>query len=97
MLLNNGLGVDLGEVTASSTSHRGLNCEELADAALTQIIHIGDNVPKPLRDQAIAYQNRVRQVIVNHLRQAVKSDRTTLINELHKSGFNEAAEVIRRL
>ena len=97
MLAGNGLGMDLGSVKVSSTSHRGLDCEELADAAVAQIIHIGDNVPKPLRDQAIAYQNRVRQVIVNHLKQAVKSDRTTLTNELHKSGFNEAAEVIRRL
>jgi|TARA_R100000995_G_scaffold67768_1_gene36404 hypothetical protein len=97
MLASSEIGVEVGSVVAKATSGRGLSCEELAEAAVAQILHIGDTVPQPLRDQAIAYRARVKKVIYNHLLQAVKSDRTTLSNTLHNAGFSDAAYIIGRL
>ena len=91
------LNGSVGNVTVNTTSNRGLTPEELTEMAVANIIHVGKDAPKPLQDQAMAYQKRIKQVILHYLKQAVKSDRTTLVNKLHNAGHTDAAEIIRRL
>jgi len=37
------------------------------------------------------------KLIAYYMREAIKSDRTTLINELNRQGHGDMAEIIRRL
>ena len=80
MMLN--LGSEVGTVDVHTTHNRGHSAEELADMALDKIIHVGDNAPPPIRDQALAYRERLRDVLVFYMRQAMLSARVTLRAEI---------------
>jgi len=87
----------IGEVKAFTTSGRGLNVEEIADLALRKLIHIGDTAPPVLREQAHQFRERIRHVLIHYLHQAIKSDRTTLYNELRGAGYPEVADIILKI
>lgn len=87
----------VGEVKAFGTQGRGLNVEEIAELALCKLIHIGDTAPPVLREQAHQFRERIRYVLIHYLHQAVRSDRTTLYNELRGAGHPEVAEIVLRI
>jgi hypothetical protein len=90
-------GFEVGEVKAFGTSGRGLSVDEVADLALNKMLGVADSAPPVIRDQAQAFKERLRSVLVHYMRQAVRSDRTTLFNQLNKAGQHEAANLILKL
>lgn len=91
-----GIG-EVGEVNIHTTSGRGLNVEELADMALRKIIHIADTTPPAIREQVNQFKENIRTVMINYLHQAIKSDRTTLYNNLRGAGYPEVADVVLKI
>lgn len=87
----------VGEVQAFGTHGRGLNVEELADLALRKIIHIADTAHPEIREQANQFKENLRPVLMRYMHQAIRSDRTTLYNNLRGAGFPEAADVILKI
>ncbi len=87
----------IGEVKAFGTKGRGLNVEEIAELALRKMLHIADTAHPDLREQAHQFRDRIRYVLIHYLHQAIKSDRTTLYNELRGAGFPEVAEIVLRI
>jgi hypothetical protein len=87
----------LGGVTVQAVSNRGWNPEELADRALGKIIQVGDTSHPAIRDQAIAFKDHIRQVLVFYLREAQKSERTTVCAQLQQHGHADLANMIRSL
>ena len=75
-------GAEVGSVMVHTTNNRGHTPEELAEMALDKIIYIGEDVPEPLRDQALAYKERLRAVLIFYMQQAIKSERTTIRAEI---------------
>lgn len=47
--------------------------------------------------QAMAFKDQIRPAIIHYMKQAVRSDRTTLAAQLGKQGHTDMAEIIRRL
>lgn len=88
---------ELGEVKAYTTSGRGLNVEELADMAMRKLIHVADTAPAELREQANQFKQQIRLLLTAYMHQAIKSDRTTLYNQLRDAGNAEIAEIILRI
>jgi hypothetical protein len=86
-----------GEVRAYTTSGRGLNVEELADMAMRKLIHVADTAAPALQDQARIFKENVRALMITYMHQAIKSDRTTLYNQLRDAGNTEIAELILRI
>ena len=79
------LGLTIGEVGAvevHTTQNRGHSAEELTEMALNKIILIGEEAPEPIRMQAEAYRDRLRNVIMFYMRQAMLSERATFRAEL---------------
>ena len=72
---------NLGDVVVKTTERRGLSPEELAERAVEQIVSVSSSVDPIVRQQAEAFRNRIYHVILGIIKQAIKSDRTTLINE----------------
>ena len=93
---NNG-AMQVGGVKIVTTQNTGLSVEHWAERALDKIIWVGDGKASPIKDQAIAYKDDLRRVLVEYIGLAVKSDRTTLYNLLLKQGETEMAEVFRKL
>ena len=86
-----------GDVNVQTTSQRGHSPEELSANAVAKIISISDTADPVLKQQAEAFRDRMFYVIVDALKQAIKSDRTTLYNEFKKQGHDDVAEILRKL
>ena len=93
------LAVDssIGDVVVKTTENRGLSPEELAERAVEQIDSVSDSVDPIVRQQAEAFKNRIYHVVLGIIKQAVKSDRTTLVNEFIQQGHSDVADILRRL
>ena len=93
------LAVDstIGDVVVKTTEHRGLTPEELAERAVEQIVSVSSSVDPIVRQQAEAFKNRIYHVVLGIIKQAVKSDRTTLYNEFIQQGHPDIADILRRL
>jgi hypothetical protein len=87
-------GLKIGEVKVSMVSGRGFTPEELAEQALNKIVSIGGNCHPVIRDQAEAFKNEIRGVLVHYMRQAVRSDHTTLANQFRAAGHPELVKLL---
>ena len=87
----------LGPVMVETTSGRGFTPEEWTERLLNKLIHIADTAPPAIKDQAIAFREAMRPAIVHYMKQAIKSDRTTLSAKLREAGHNDVADLIGRL
>lgn len=87
-------GVLLGEIVATSVSGRGFTPEELAEQALDKIVYIGSNSHPVIRDQAEAFRNQIRGVLVRYMKQAIASNHTTLANRLRDAGHPELIKIL---
>lgn len=90
-------GVSLaGDVKAYTTSGRGLNVEELSEMALKKLLHVAGTTSPALKEQAEIFRSQIKVVLMRYMHQAIKSDRTTLYNQL-KPGHPDVAEIILRI
>ena len=74
-------------VNVHTTQNRGFTSEELAEICADKIISVS----------AIEFRKNMTKILAFYMKQAIQSDRTTIYNELVKSGHSELAEFIRRL
>lgn len=79
----------LNGITVQATSGRGFTPEEVAERALDKIIYVGENVDPVIRDQALAYRDNLRKVLVYYMHEAVRSNKTTLVNKFKNAGHPE--------
>ena len=86
-----------GDIAVQTTDNRGHTPEVLAVNAVAKIISIADTTDPVIRQQAEAFRERMYHVIVHTLKQAIKSDRTTLYNELLSQSHCDMAEILRKL
>jgi hypothetical protein len=84
-------------VSVRTTEGRGFTPEELAEQCVAKILAVSDTAPPVIRDQAHAFGKQIEKVVALYLRQAIRSDRTTVYNALTDAGHPELAELIRRL
>jgi len=96
-MLNVVTGAFLGPVEIMTTSGRGFTPEEVTSRCMAQLMKVSDTAPDVIREQAKAFESAMREVVLFYMKEVVKSDRTTLYNELKNNGYPEAAEIVRRL
>ena len=88
---------DVSVVDIKTTDGRGFTPEELAEQCVQRIVSVSDNAHPSIRDQARAFSKHIEMLVANYMRQAIRSDRTTVYNALNDAGHPELAELIRRL
>lgn len=84
----------LGTVQVMTTSGRGFSAEELAERALNQIINVGDNAPPVIAEQARAFRENLREVLVYFMHEAMRSRNVTLAAKFTEAGFPELVKLI---
>lgn len=89
-------GFEFGDVSVLTTNNRGFTPEEVAERALDKIISVGESSHPAIRDQAVAFRDYIRQVLVYYMREAVKSDRTTQMFKLQEAGHPELAQLLNQ-
>ena len=94
------LGLNLPKepiVEVLTTENRGFTVEEIADRCLKKIIAVSDSAPPEIRDQAVAFKEAIRPLLIFYMKEVVNSDRTTVYNIIREAGHPEVAEFVRRL
>ena len=84
-------------VEIRTTEGRGFTPDELAEQCVQKIISVSNDTHPAVRDQARAFSKHIEKLVEYYMRQAIRSDRTTVYNALKDAGHPELAELIRRL
>jgi hypothetical protein len=84
-------------VGINTTANRGFTPDELAEQCVQKIISVSDSTHPGVRDQARAFSKHVETLVASYMRQAIRSDRTTVCNAIRDAGHPQLAELIRRL
>jgi hypothetical protein len=83
-----------GSVMVHTTNNRGFTPEEIAERALDKIISVGSQSHPAIRDQAEAFRNQIREVLIFYMKETVKSDRTTVAAKLREAGHPELIKLL---
>jgi hypothetical protein len=89
--------LEVGSVLVATTQDKGHDPEFWAKAAADRIVSVGGNCHPLIAQQAEAFKESVQATAVFYIKEAIKSDRTTLIAELEKQGHADMANIIRSL
>jgi hypothetical protein len=84
----------VGTASVVTTNGRDLNAEELANMALDRIISISQEAPMPLREQALAFKDKLRAILLFYMKRSAHSERIAVSNLLRKEGFTQIADRI---
>ena len=84
-------------VTVHTSDNKGFSPEEVASRCADKIIQVGDNAPIEIQEQARANKEHIEKVIAFYMKEAIKSDRTTVVNAIKNAGQEKLAELIRRI
>jgi hypothetical protein len=93
MITVQGIGESSG-IQVFTKDHGGFTPEEIAERALDKIIQVGDQSHPVVRDQANAFRNHIRGVLVFYMNEAVKFDRVTLAHKLREAGHPELIKLL---
>lgn len=84
----------VGSVMVMATQERGFTPEEIAERALDKIIYVGGNAHPAIRDQAEAFKDSIRQVLVHYMHEAIRSHNVTLVNKFKRAGYPELVSIL---
>ena len=88
---------EIGEVAVFTSTNRGHSPEEMAEMALNKIMLVSEDAPPVIREQALAYRDRLKEILVFYMNRMAQSERTTIWALMKKQGHEDIAEIIRRL
>jgi len=80
-----------------TTANRGWTPEELADRAMEKFIAVSNTADPLIKAQALAFRDTVKNLFVFYMKEAVRSDRTTVCAKLNQQGHAELAGIISKL
>ncbi len=84
-------------VLVNTTDGRGFTPEELSEQCVQKLISVSDTAPPAIMDQARAFSKHIETLVAYYMRQAIRSDRTSVYNALNDAGHPDLADLIRRL
>jgi len=87
----------IGGVNIITSENGGLSNDQIADMAANKIIYISDDAPEPIRLQAEAFKDRVRNLVQYYVELARKEERATICEKVREAGQLELAKAIGRL
>jgi hypothetical protein len=85
---------NVGSVMVTTTANRGMNAEEWAEAAVQRIISVSLDSPMPIREQAFAFREDVKKILIHYFEKVARSERTTVRAILEEGGYSELAKHI---
>tara|TARA_R100001443_G_scaffold59584_2_gene69905 strand:- start:981 stop:1271 length:291 start_codon:yes stop_codon:yes gene_type:complete len=93
-MFNLNMETNVGTPTVVTTTDRGMNAEEWAELAVKRIVDVSMDAPMPLREQALAYQNSIKALLIDYFYKVARSERATIKAILEKQGYADIAKNI---
>ena len=90
-------GIETGFVTVVASNNGGLSADQISDMATNKIIAVSETAPEPIRQQAQAFSDNVRNGVHYHIELARKEERATIAHKLREAGHPDLADTIRRI
>jgi hypothetical protein len=87
----------VGTVNVVSSDNGGLSNDQIADMLATKLIYISDEAPDPIRLQAEAFRDRVRNLAQYYIELARKEERASICAKVREAGQHQLADAIGRL
>ena len=87
----------VGTVNVVSSDNGGLSNDQIADMLATKLIYISDEAPDPIRLQAEAFRDRVRNLAQYYIELARKDARASICAKVREAGQHQLADAIGRL
>lgn len=84
------------KVDVETTSNRGHPPEFWAKLAADRIVQVSEDAHPAIREQAVAFRDKVEHVVLLYMKRAIQSDRTTVYNIVMDAGQPNLAELLRR-
>ena len=88
---------ELGMVEIATTQYGGHPPEFWAKQLTEKIVGVSDDNEEHVKAQARAYQELIYKVCLIYIKNALKSYKATLIQELIKNDGKDLAEIIKRI
>ena len=87
----------VGNALVFTSDNGGHTPEQMAEMALNKIMIVSSSAPPAIRDQAIEYREKLKEVLVLYMNKMADNERTTILALLNQQGHVDLAEIIRRL
>jgi len=88
---------NVGSVNVISSDNGGLSNDQIADMLATKLIYISDEAPEPIRLQAEAFRDKVRNLAQYYIELARKEERASICAKVREAGQHQLADAIGRL
>jgi hypothetical protein len=89
--------IETGVVEVITSNNGGLSVEDVVEMALSKLIHVSEEAPPPIRDQAFAFKSNLRDILEFYIKMAIQQDRATLCHKLRDAGHSDLANHLRSL
>jgi hypothetical protein len=89
--------IEIGKVSVHTTHNKGHDPEFWAEQVTKKICDVSANAPDHVRQQALAFQNYIYTIILNGMKNAIESDRVTIVGLLNSQGHKDMANIIKEL
>ena len=89
--------MEVGSVLVTTTDNKGHDPEFWAQTIADRVVSVGGNGHPVIAQQAEEFKDAVKATALHYIKEAIKSDRTTLTAELERQGHKDMADIIRRL
>ena len=87
----------VGNVMVETTQNQGHDPEFWAEQITKKICEVSADAAPHVRQQAEAFQNYIYTIVLYGIKNAITSDRTTMVNLLNSQGHNDMAKIIKEL
>ena len=87
----------VGAVNIVTSENGGLSNDQIADMLASKLIYISDEAPEPIRLQAEAFKDRVRNLAQYYIELARREERASICAKVREAGQHQLADAIGRL
>tara|TARA_B100001093_G_scaffold518045_1_gene601531 strand:- start:9596 stop:9883 length:288 start_codon:yes stop_codon:yes gene_type:complete len=87
----------INNVTVKTSNNGGLSTQDLAEICADKIISVSETADPAIREQALFFKNNVKNLLEYWINQAKQSEKDRCMQILLQGGYEEAANILRRL
>ena len=87
----------VGTASVMTSEKGGLSNDQIAEMLTNKLIYVSDDAPEPIRLQAEAFKEKVRNLAQYYIELARKEERATICAKVLEAGQHELADAIGRL
>ena len=88
---------EVPSVFVQTSSNGGLSAEQIADLCCRKLVHVSEDAPPEIRDQAIVFKVRVENVVLGYIKEAMRAERDRCVHVASSGGYDDLANLLRRV